>query len=185
MTTSMKTVTKLFLTLGIVIMSVQIGFGQVSFSHSIGASYYFSSYASAPAIMYSPRLNLIQVGDESTISIGTHLGLGISYNSQAGASSFALDLPIMAELNLGNGASKEANSSFGGFFGLGFGISKLGSASAWGGDYNDAAGLVVNGGVRFHLNERPLGVRVAYLLNAKEGFASVLGIGAMYTLGRR
>lgn len=161
----------------------QFSFGQISFSHSLGVSYYSSSLASAPGIMYSPRINFIELSDETTISAGTHLGLGILYNSGEGASSFVLDLPIVAEINFGHGANPDTESSFGGFAGLGFGISKISSASAFGTDYNNAAGIVINGGIRTIIKEKPLGLRVSYLLNTKEGYKNVIGIGVFYTFG--
>lgn len=156
---------------------------QISFSHALGGSFYAGGHASAPAITYSPRLNFIQVGEEFTISAGTHIGLGMDFNSQEGARSFALDLPLVAEVNIGHGATRETSSGFGAFFGAGYGISKLGSASAFGSDYNDAAGFVVNGGLRALIAERPVGLRVSYLLNTKADAGNVFGIGIFYTFG--
>jgi hypothetical protein len=166
-----------------VLMGSQVSFGQVSFSHSLGGSLYFSESTGAPAIMYSPRVNVLQLGDEITVSAGTHLGLGLTFNSQEGASSFALDVPIVAEINIGHGAHPDAESSFGGFAGIGFGISKIGSAGAFGSDYNDAAGLVLNGGIRAEINQRPIGLRVSYLINSKLYYQNVVGIGLFYTFG--
>lgn len=166
-----------------ILASVQLSYGQISFSHSAGGSYYYSSLASAPGIMYSPRLNVVELDDEITVSVGTHLGLGIVYNSQDGASSFALDLPLVAEINFGHAANPETRSSFGGFAGLGFGISKIGSASTFGDDYNNAAGLLLNGGIRTIIKEMPVGLRVSYLLNTKKDFENVLSVGLFYTFG--
>jgi hypothetical protein len=104
------------------------------------------------------------------------------YNSQDGLNSFALDLPIVAEINFGHGANPDTKSSFGGFAGLGFGISKIGSSDSFGSDYNNAAGLVVNAGMRAILQENPVGFRVSYLLNTKEDFENVIGLGVFYTL---
>jgi len=163
--------------------SVQLSLGQVSFSHSLGGAFYMSSLASAPGIMYSPRLNVLEMGDEMTFSVGTHLGLGMSFNSQEGANSFALDLPIVAELNFGLAANPDTKSSFGGFAGLGFGISKIGADGAFGADYNDAAGLLFNGGIRAIIKEKPLGLRLAYLLNTKQDYSNVFTLGVFLIFG--
>ncbi|MDX1907448.1 MAG: hypothetical protein SF053_10480 [Bacteroidia bacterium] len=167
-----------------ILAAVQFSYGQVSFSHSFGVAYYASSFAAAPGIMYSPRLNFVELNDEMTVSVGTHLGLGLVYNSQEGASSFVLDLPLVAEINVGHAANPDTKSSFGGFAGLGFGINKIGSQGAFGADYNDAAGLLFNGGIRAIIKEKPVGLRLSYLLNAKEGFENVFSIGLFYTFGK-
>lgn len=166
------------------LFTTAFSFGQMSFSHSFGGAYYISSLASAPGLTYSPRINFLELSQELTISAGTHLGLGMVYSSGEGASSFAFDLPLVAEINFGHAASPKTSSSFGGFAGLGFGISKIGSAGTFGADYNDASGLIINGGVRAIIKEKPLGLRVAYLLNLKEGFENVLTIGIFYSIGR-
>ena len=180
---NMKTFHKLALAAGFFCIYLQVSFGQMSFSHALGVAYYSSSNATAPGVTYAPRLNFLELGDELTVSVGTHLGLGIAGSSREGASSFALDLPLVAEVNFGHAANPDANSSFGGFAGLGFGISKIGSAGAFGADYNDAAGPVFNGGVRMLIKERSLGVRISYLLNTKDGFSDVLGLNLFYTFG--
>ena len=134
--------------------------------------------------MYSPRLNFYDIKDEIILSVGTHIGLGLVYNSQEGASSFALDLPIVAEINFGQGADKFSESRFGGFFGAGYGISKIGAAGAFGDDYNEAAGLLVNAGVRAIIKEQACGLRVSYLKNSKKEFKDVISVGVFYTFGQ-
>lgn len=176
---------KKVLSISLFLVATQFSLAQTSFSHSLGAGFYVSPSASAyaPAIVYSPRLNFLELADEATISVGTHLGLGLLYNSREGASSYALDLPVVVEFNLGHGAHPDTRSSFGGYAGFGFGISKIGSSGAFGADYNDAAGVVLNGGLRALIQERPLDLRVSYLLNVKEGFGNVIGLGISYSFG--
>ena len=70
-------------TIAALIMLLSTGFNtnaQVSFSHSVGAALYYSTNAGCPGIFYSPRLNLVELGDELTLSVGTHVGLGIIYD---------------------------------------------------------------------------------------------------------
>lgn len=179
----MKKLKKFLFTSAILFAISFPSFSQISFSHSIGGSIYASESASAPALMYSPRINVVELSDEMTISLGTHLGLGYSGNSREGASSFALDLPIMAEINFGHAANPNTDSSFGGFVGVGYGINKMGSEGAFEDGYNNAAGIVLNAGIRAIINEYPLGARVSYLLNTKDGGENTYSIGIFYTFG--
>ena len=134
--------------------------------------------------MYSPRVNLVELGDEMTISVGTHLGLGLLISAEDG-NSFALDLPIVAELNFGHAAHPNTSSSFGGFVGAGYGTSRIGSDGAFGADYNRASGVVFNAGTRGHIRQSiPLGLRVSYLLNTKKDFDNVISVGLFYTFGK-
>jgi hypothetical protein len=183
---------KLAVTFFILFVVSHVSYGQVSFSHSLGGSAYISSLASSSGIMYSPRINFMTFRRSSTtLSIGTHFGLGFSFKSEAGtsSSSFALDIPVVVELNLGHAASpggrrSRSRSNFGGFAGIGFGINKVGSASSFGGSYNDAAGIVIDGGLRAMIAGKSYGLRLSYLLNLKEGFENVIGVGMFYTFGQ-
>ncbi len=160
----------------------QIAYGQVSFSHSVGIAGYQAGDVSAPGALYSPRLNFMELGDNMTLSIGTHLSAGFDFNSREGASSLALDIPIVAEVNFGHAAHPDAESSFGGFLGAGYGISKIGDSGAFDSGYNDARGFVFNGGLRASLKDRSVGLRVSYMLNTNEGYNNVFGLGAFFTL---
>ncbi|MBC7383314.1 MAG: hypothetical protein H7296_10050 [Bacteroidia bacterium] len=167
---------------------------QVSFNHSLGVSTYFALSTNATAsgygIMYSPRLNFLELADETTLSVGTHLGLGFSgsANSQSGSSgSFLLDAPLMVELNFGQAANPDASSSFGGFGGIGYGFNAMAQSSntAFGNSSStfSASGIVFNGGLRAVIRDRSVGARVSYMLNMTSGGANVIGIGVFYTFG--
>lgn len=163
-------------------------FSQISFSHATGASIYVTTEStSAWGFMYSPRLNILEISDALTVSVGTHIGLGLTANSRQGASSLALDIPLVVELNFGNSCHPESDGNFGGFVGVGYGISKIGEQGALGfSDFNEANGLVVNGGIRLFINDLPLGARFSYLINSKKDetqeFADVYSLGIFYTL---
>lgn len=167
----------------ITLINNEEAYAKTPFSHALGASYYMGGDAGAPGITYSARYNFFEIKKELTLSIGTHLGLGLSFSSQDGASSFALDLPIMMEINFGHAADAHTRTSFGGFGGIGFGISKIGSSGTFGSDYNNAAGLVFNGGIRAIISNRPVGLRISYMVNTKLDAKDVIGIGIFYTLG--
>lgn len=170
--------------------STQLSFAQLSFSHDVGVGIYVAENgANSPAIVYSPRLNVLEIQDHMTISVGTHLGAWLAFNSREGGDgSFAFDLPIMASINFGQYAQPEAEDlNIGGFVGVGYGISRLGSESTFTTDYNEANGLVFDGGLRFILRGIPLGIRGSYQLNSRtsdsnEDFGNVYSLGAFMTL---
>jgi len=124
----------------------------------------------------------MELGDEMTLSVGTHASLGFSANSRSGG-SFAFDLPVVVEANFGNKAHREADSSsLGGFFGVGYGINQMASNDEFGFSESSSAGIIINGGVRAIIRDYPLGARLSYLLNNKEGGVNVLGLGLFYNL---
>lgn len=158
---------------------------QASFSHSLGGSYYFSRDASTSGIMYSPRINLVRLDREVTLSLGTHFGFGLVFNSREGG-SIALDVPILAEINFGNASNPDANSDVGGFVGAGYGISKIGQSGTFSDGFNDAAGIVINGGVIFTIKQRySFGLRTSYLINFKPDNGGVFTLGAFYPISRK
>jgi hypothetical protein len=143
---------------------------QVSFSHTLGASIYSATdNTSSAGITYSPRLNVMELADEVTLSVGTHLGAGLSLNSRSGATSLALDIPLVAEVNMGCGSHRDASSDFGGFAGIGYGISRIGEQSAFGTGYNKASGFLINAGFQTDLFRFPAGLRISYLSNSQKG----------------
>jgi hypothetical protein len=180
---------KTFIFTCLLFMASTSGIAQVSFSHSLGASYYFCPVAEGLGLMYSPRLNLASLGGESSFSIGTHLGLGLSFSSQSGgeggsSSSYTLDLPIVLELNFGQASQPGASSMFGGFFGVGYGYSSIGSSDSWGGiSSNKTSGPLFNGGIRFDIANRPLGIRASYLKSLDKDAKDVIGVGISYNFG--
>jgi len=169
-------------------MATASAFSQVSFCHSIGGSLYINSETAGFAILYSPRLNLAELNDESTISIGTHFGFGLSgsVNSQDGGSgTVTVDAPLMVEYNYGLAANPDEDDDFGFFGGVGFGYNLMGGTDdTFGGTYGgSSAGPVLNAGVRVMIAEHPLGARLSYLINVKNNGASTVGIGLFYILG--
>jgi hypothetical protein len=181
----MKTIKISILSIVLLLIS-QFSMGQISFSHSIGASIYASDEAMVPAGTYSPRINILQLGEELTVSAGTHLGLGLTYNSNTGNGSYVLDLPIMAEINYGAASSVDSFKSFGAFAGIGLGISRLGNSDYFYSGYTKAHGLIVNGGLRGDVLGQSLGLRLSYLSNFSDDLltgGNVFSIGLFYNLG--
>jgi len=183
---------KLLLLTTIAFLGVLSVNAQMSFSHSFGGKYYSAMIAaksievggvtveiekqSSDAIgaLYSPRLNLVEVGDNSTVSIGTHIGLAVQVSTQQG-SSFIYDIPIVAEYNFGQASNNDNDSGFGFYIGGGYGIH---NSSA----FNDPiSGPVVNGGLRFVIADKPLDLNVSYLIGSDD--INVLGVGIQLCFG--
>lgn len=160
---------------------------QVSFSHSGGLSFYWAGQAASYSVLYSPRLNLLEFGDEATFSIGTHLGGWVSLSSRGSSDdAYVLDVPIMAEVNFGQGAYSDTRGSFGGFAGVGYGVSFVGSSNSLGGgaSENMATGPVANIGIRTLISGQAVGLRLSYLYNLNSnGDSDVFGLGLFYTFG--
>jgi len=162
---------------------------QVSFSHAIGIKYYIvtlpsqtvevagvsfeteSLSSSSAGILYSPRLNFVEIGDNSTISLGTHLGLAFQIESQ-GESSFTYDVPLVAEYNFGQASNNDNDSSFGFYVGAGYGIHNSSMLS------EAVSGPIANGGIRFLIADLPLDLNVSYLVGSDS--LNVLGVGVQY-----
>lgn len=174
---------KLFLFIVVISISTKNTFAQISFSHTAGAAAYIADVAVLPAVVYSPRANLLQLGSEATVSLGTHLGFGFNYNTAGTDNYFGYELPLLAEINLGCGSSPDSDVGFGGFLGLGYGVNKMGASNSIGSVHNEASGIYVNGGIRAIINDQPLGLRVSYLMNNKVGFSDVIGLSFFYMLG--
>lgn len=160
--------------------------GQVRFSHAIGASYYTSKSASTAGIVYSPRVNLLNLNNKITLSAGTHLGLGFAFASNGSNTSttFNYDLPLVAEMNFGHGATKETSARSGGFFGVGYGFNRMGNPTENQNNYLESNGFLINGGLRFKLKNTSWGVRASYLLNNKSGRQNIMSLGVFYNFGK-
>lgn len=174
------------------IATITKSYGQVTFNHAIGAGAYFNKYGAAPAVVYSPRLNVLELGGrgaDASLSVGAPIALGFSFsaNSQSGGSgSFAADLPIFADVNFGHAANPDTRSSFGGFAGVGFEYNILGGADDYDSFISSSMGPAANAGVRFLLRERSIGLRASYMFNVKKsGYgASVVGLNLLYNFGQ-
>jgi hypothetical protein len=176
----MKHITKLALCAVFFCATMQTAVAQMSFSHSLGLSLYYATTTASPAFLYSPRLNVAKIGEDKTISIGTHLGAWIALNSRTGG-GVALDLPLVVEYNFGHASYNDADAEIGGFVGAGYGINLMGSSSYGG---NSSSGPLVNAGFRAVLFGQPVTIRASYLLNTTPLTGhDVIGLGFGYNLG--
>jgi len=155
---------------------------QVEFMHSLGISLYAGGNGAGGAGTYSPRLNLVHLGDNGALSLGTHFSLGGSFSSQEGASGVVLDFPLMAEVNFGNGSTKDNDKSFGFFGGLGFDIINVVQGASDNVDHS--SGIMVDAGIKFVLKEKiPLSLRASYLISSNPSYPNILGLGLSWNFG--
>lgn len=165
-------------------------FAQVEFMHSLGGKYFFYSNAdglSAGTFVYAPRVNVSST-ESSSISVGTRLGLGFSIQSgpAGSSSSLVLDLPVLAEYNVGYGSTRDNESGFGGYVGAGFGIHRVSQNTDGYGGSATLYGPVFSGGIRFNINAiGPLEIGGSYMLDlkSKDVKFNILGISVSYILG--
>lgn len=126
---------KTFLSLTIFLLASAAGFSQ-SFSHGVALNVFVSTAPGNKAganggITYSPRFNFVEA-ENLSVSVGIPISLGLagsynsSYNSYYGTTSsntlsFMLNAPVIINLNIGAGATPDADSRIGFFIGGGFG----------------------------------------------------------------
>lgn len=159
----------------LLLLPVIAGSAQIGYYHSGGLGFYVGTngLAKAPALTYSPRLNIALV-DEISFSIGSHIGLGLLFPRE-GPISYVLDAPIVAELNLGHGATYNTLSSFGIFLGAGLSYTSIGDINI---EESNAAGYYFSAGVRIFDSEglQSIGLRTSFLLNTKQNGANIIAL---------
>ncbi len=172
---------KLFLFAAVAVLTLTSVNAQMSFSHSLGGKFFTISgegadYSSIGAL-YSPRLNFAEVGDNGTVSVGTHIGLAFEGNSRDG-SSFVYDIPLVVEYNFGQASNNDNDSGFGFYVGGGYGIHNSSS-------FTEAmSGPVASAGVRFVIADRPFDVNFSYLIGSGDfKDYNLIGVGLQYSLG--
>ena len=152
-------------------------------------------------LTYSPRINFIEQEDMS-VSAGIPFTLGASfsynaeYNSYSGSStsssfSFMANVPLIINLNMGAGSTKETESRFGYFVGGGvgyhYGTFNLSDALNVDGDgYTvhkvSTFGPVGNAGIRFGVGSgsHNIEVRFQYMKGLSDVKANIFGVGAAF-----
>ena len=130
-----------------------------SFSHSFGIGFLAGYEGLGLGSVYSPRINMVKIGEGVTASVGTHFALALNTSSD-GASTIqsfvGIEMPLVFELNFGAKSHPDNYNSFGGFIGVGYGFSSISSDRF-------AKGVVYNAGFRFAYD---WGVRFAYMDNS-------------------
>ncbi len=162
---------------------------QFQYHQEGGVSLFVSPSAFCPVGTYWARLNVYQLNDEVAFSASAIPSLGGYFNSQTGG-YLGVDLPVTIDANIGNRATDDSGSSFGGFAGLGYGFNLMvGNGSS------KSHGVLFQAGIRtefeFRGVDRRLTLRASYLLGSGEvdpltdesPNPSVIGVGLLYGLG--
>jgi hypothetical protein len=180
------------------LLTAGTGFSQ-SFMHAVGATvhlmnsnvvsdgYSGSTSVAMTTINYFPRYTLIE-NDNSSVSVGAPVGIGIGFHSDTytGTSEFfwGYDLPAVVDYNIGLNSTPDNNSSFGGYFGAGFGYSH----TNWNIDgYSTTAnsyGPIVRAGFRFLIPNKDKGMSIglSYKIGLETEKYRTYSIGFLYDL---
>lgn len=184
-------------------LSVNTCFSQ-SFLHGAGVSVFVSKVqatdiAAYGGFTYSPRINFLET-ESLALSAGIPLSFGTSgsysYNSRTGYDSenslrFMFNAPLIINLNVGAGSTKENESRFGFFVGGGFGY-HYGNfndikTDEYGYSYeNDAAfatyGPAGNAGIRIAVgsNQKNIEARLSYMKGMNQSKPSIFGMAALF-----
>jgi hypothetical protein len=186
----------------VLFFSITTGFAQ-SFMHGAGLSIFVATASGGSSAVnggftYSPRFNFVEQ-DNLSVSVGIPLSVGLSgsyssrYNSNSGSStsntlSVMADAPLVINLNMGCGSTKENESRFGYFIGGGFGYHY--------GTYNlsdvlngesvstkfSATGPVGNAGIRFGVGRgsHNIEVRFQYMKGLSDTKPNIFGVGSLF-----
>lgn len=174
-----------------------------SFMHGIGLNVFVANASGGQTavnggITYSPRVNFVE-GDDMSVSVGIPFTAGVSgsysasYNSQYGSSSsntlsFMLNVPLVVNLNMGAGSTKDAEARFGYFVGAGYGyhhgsynISDIINGTETSSNFN-AMGPVGNAGLRFAVGRgsHNIEVRFQYMKGLNDVKPNIFSAGAAF-----
>lgn len=153
----------------------------------------------AEGFTYSPRFNFLET-EKLSVSVGIPLSLGISastvdsYNSYSNSFNytigFVLNLPVIVNLNMGRGSTKDNREKFGYFVGAGYGYhhgSFIGTA-----DYDQNGNLTssnennfgpaANAGLRFGVGRKHKNIelRFSYLKGLNDKKPNIFGIAGLF-----
>jgi len=185
--------------------SVTVSFSQ-SFMHGAGVGIFVSKTpivdaTAAFTLTYSPRFNFLET-ESFSVSAGIPLNVGISgsyssnYDSYYGSTTentlkVMVNAPLMINLNMGCGSTKENESRFGFFVGGGFGlhygdVGKL-IKDDYGNEYYNSGygtsfGPAGNAGIRLGVgsNMKNIEVRFSFMKGIDDNKISVYGVNALF-----
>jgi hypothetical protein len=149
-------------------------FDLITYQHALGAGIYGSKDAANWAATYSPRANLIMLGNNS-ISLGMPLALGLSGKGPGGI-KMTYNIPFVFDFNLGHNALPENSRGFGSFFGAGYGFSSLRAEFG----ESRSQGLFFNAGARGLISDRSFTLRASYTLALKKENPNVSSVSIEY-----
>lgn len=174
-----------------------------SFMHGAGVTVVVGTASGGKAsvsggLTYSPRFNFLET-ETLSLSVGIPFSAGISgsysyntYDGEENTLGFMLNAPLMLNLNIGAGSTKENESRFGFFVGAGFGYHhsdfNIDVTDDYGGYYEDSKsintfGPAGNAGVRFAVgsHQKNIEVRFSYMKGLEEVYKpNIFGVAALF-----
>ena len=179
----------LFFTIGSV-------YGQ-TFMHGAGITVFAASpkngkVSIGETVCYSPRFNFIET-ENLSVSVGIPLGIGISFSTYFSdyysdvSYGLVLKAPLIVNLNMGRGSTKENRDKLGYFVGAGFGYYHAEFKT-----YNDfgetipettnAYGPAGNAGLRFGIGKKhqSVEVNIFYMKGINESKPDIFGLGCAF-----
>lgn len=190
--------------LALLCFSLTTGFSQ-SFMHGVGVSIFVSKakesdLAAYGGFTYSPRINFVET-ESLSLSAGIPMSVGTSgsysytssygYTSESNTLRFMFNAPLIINLNIGAGSTKENESRFGFFVGGGFGyhygnFNRI-EDDGYGNSYETdellgTYGPAANAGFRIAVgsNQKNIETRLSYMKGMKNGKPSFFGMAALF-----
>jgi hypothetical protein len=151
---------------------------------------------------YSPRMNFVE-SEKLSVSAGIPLSIAVSsststtydavygYSYDNASVGFEINAPLIINLNMGRGSTKDNRQKFGYFIGVGFGYHHgdflVDETDALGNNYVGAKSLnsfgpAANGGVRFGVGRkhRNIEVRLSYMKALGDARPNIFGIAGLF-----
>ena len=175
-----------------------------SFMHGVGVSVFVtkvkaSDIAAYGGFTYSPRINFLE---RESISLSAGIPLSVatsgsySYNTNSGYTSdntlrFLFNAPMVINLNVGAGSTREAESRFGFFVGGGFGYHygnfNIIETDQYGYTYENEGlfgtyGPAANAGFRIAVggHQKNIETRFSYMKGITQNKPSIFGLAALF-----
>ena len=186
------------------LFSVSVAFCQ-SFMHGVGITVIGSTTGEGSnsdigfgeGFTYSPRFNFFET-EKLSVSVGIPLSLGISASTSNGYNSngyyydnstvgFVFNAPLIVNLNMGRGSTKENRQKFGYFVGAGFGYHHgdflTDDPSGYINSYtSNTFGPAANGGVRLGVGRKHknIEIRLSYMKGINENKPNIFALAGLF-----
>ena len=143
-------------------------------------------------VNYSPRFNFFET-ENLSVSVGIPFGIGISISAYIDdyysdvSYGLVLNAPLIVNLNMGRGSTKENRDKFGYFVGAGFGyhhadFKKYNDFGETRPERTNAYGPAANAGLRFGVGKKHQNVEVifSYMKGINESKPNIFGVGCAF-----
>ncbi|MBC8033528.1 MAG: hypothetical protein H7Y03_05245 [Chitinophagaceae bacterium] len=170
-----------------------------AFMHGAGVGVFVDKarYSDAKAygtLIYSPRVNFVET-ETMALSVGIPITIGFSgsytsnsYSGDSGDFGFLFNAPVVVNINMGRGSTKDNESKFGYFAGAGFGY-HYGARTFIDEyyDYNESStfsayGPAANAGVRIGVgrSHKNIEILLSYMRGIDDSKANIYGLSTLF-----